>query len=179
MDISEILRALEATPVWLRAGLTQVNETQARTAPRDGAWSLADILGHLRASDAILAPRVFHVLIRDKSPLIGFDERAWAALAAQGQMPLITQVDVFAACRAELVAVLRTVNAPDWARLGVHETRGELTLQLIVRDLAQHELEHQVQWNDSLTALGARAQALRASGPPARIPRHSGQRNTG
>jgi hypothetical protein len=155
MDTPQILSTLADTPGWLRAGLTQLTEAAAYHPPRPGEWCLADILAHLRASDAILAPRVYHVLVRDQPPLIGFDERAWALIAATAQTPLMSQLDSYACLRAELIGVLRALDASAWSRYGIHETRGRLSLREIANDLAIHELEHRTQWDAVLLALGA------------------------
>lgn len=179
MDTPQILETLGDTPTWLRTGLAHLSDQDAHAAAHAGEWSLADILAHLRASDAILAPRVFYVLIRDQPPLIGFDERAWAVVAASAHVPLATQLDAFAALRAELLGILRTLDPPAWDRAGMHETRGRLTLRQIVSDLAEHEREHRAQWELTLAALGrpalpasetaARSRARRAS-PRSRRP---------
>jgi hypothetical protein len=155
MDTPQILSTLADTPSWLRAGLSHLSETEAHRPPRPGEWCLADILAHLRASDAILAPRVYHVLVRDQPPLIGFDERAWALIAATAQTPLMSQLDAFTGQRAELVGVLRALDASAWSRYGIHETRGRLSLREIATDLATHELEHRTQWDAVLVVLGA------------------------
>jgi DinB superfamily len=155
MDTPQILGTLADTPRWLRAGLSQLTEAEALRPPRPGEWCLADIVAHLRASDAILAPRVYHVLVRDQPPLIGFDERAWALIAATAQTPLMSQLDAFAGLRAELLGVLRALDASAWSRYGIHETRGRLTLRETATDLATHELEHRTQWDAVLVALGA------------------------
>jgi DinB superfamily len=164
VDTPQLLSVLADTPVWLRSGLASVSASDALRAPSSGAWSLADIVGHLRATDAILAPRVFHVLVRNQPPLIGFDERAWAALTATAQLSLAAQVDIFAGLRAELVGVLRALDASVWTRGGVHETRGPMSLLQIVVDIADHESEHHVQWDAALVAL---------SHPPSAKPGHS------
>ena len=155
MDSSQILSTLADTPEWLGSGLARLSDADAHQPPGPGEWCLADIVAHLRAADAILAPRVYHVLVRDQPPLIGYDERAWAQIAAQAQLPLRIQLDVFAGQRAELVGVLRALDAAEWSRYGIHETRGRLSVQDIVGDLAEHETEHHTQWDAVLLALGA------------------------
>lgn len=145
MDTQELVETLAATPVWLRGCFLRLSEANARVSPGAGQWSAADVLAHLRASDAILAPRVFQILARHEAPLIGFDERAWAALAARAQASIAMQLAAFEAVRAELVGVLKTLSPGEWAAVGHHETRGALTVREIVEDLASHEREHRMQ----------------------------------
>jgi hypothetical protein len=153
MDKHEIIAALAATPSWLQVGLASLPEEAAWRAPNANEWSPAQILAHLRASDAILAPRVFQLLTRANTPLTGFDERAWAGIAARARLPLSTQLAAFEAQRAELVGVLRTLTDAEWEIVGQHETRGALSLRTIAADLAEHEREHQPQLEAALAAV--------------------------
>lgn len=157
MDTHEIIAVLAATPSWLQAGLASLPEEAARQTPKAGEWSPAQIMAHLRASDAILAPRVFQLLTRANAPLTGFDERAWAEIAARAQLPLATQLAAFEAQRAELVGVLRTLTDAEWEIVGQHETRGALSLRAIAADLAEHEREHQPQLEAALAAVRSQA----------------------
>lgn len=135
MDIPDIVDTLSATPVWLAAGLRNLPEDLARQAPVSPEWSPIQILAHLRASDAIMAPRVVQVLTRPQAPLAGFDERAWARVVERAGLPLDTQLAAFQARRAELVGVLRALSAQEWEIAGQHETRGTLTIRTIATDL--------------------------------------------
>jgi DinB superfamily len=153
MDTGEVISVLANTPIWLRRYLDALPEEAARRAPRRGEWSPAQILAHLRASDAILGPRIIRVLVRADSPLIGYDERAWAAISARAQLPLATQLTAFESQRAELVGVLRALKPDEWERAGLHEIRGRLTVAQIATDLAKHEQEHEAQMADAVQAL--------------------------
>jgi hypothetical protein len=128
----------------LRSAVRRLNG-DALTATRGGGWSVREIVEHVRASDAIMTPRIYQVLARDRPPLPGFDERAWAALAARAEVPLDAQLAAFAIMRAELCGLLRTLSPAEWARSGVHEERGEVAVIDIARRIASHEDEHVAQ----------------------------------
>jgi hypothetical protein len=145
MEIPEIIDTLEATPRWLSAACEGKAEEVLRRRPRAREWSAAELLAHLRASNAILAPRVYQVLTRSHAPLTGFDERLWAQVAARARLAVKTQLAAFEAQRAELVALLRTLTPQEWEADGLHETRGPLTVQAIVAEIAEHEREHEAQ----------------------------------
>jgi hypothetical protein len=151
VETPDVIETLAATPIWLRAGFDHLSEAAARRAPRPHEWSALDILAHLRASDAILAPRIMQVLCRPDAPLAGYDERIWARLAARAHLPLAAQLAAFEAHRAELVGLLRTLTSAEWALAGQHEVRGQLTVRDIAADLAQHEQEHQAQFQALLS----------------------------
>src|SRR5512146_2331335 len=71
----EIIRRLASIPVRLSDALARSDEDQIRAPASEGEWSAADILAHLRASDAIVAPRAYMILAREDPPLTAFDER--------------------------------------------------------------------------------------------------------
>jgi hypothetical protein len=115
---------------------------QLTAAAGPDGWSPRQLLEHVRAADAIIAPRAYHVLVRDGPALPSFDERAWAVLIASAEIPLDAQLAAFAIQRAELCAMLRTLSEESWARTGVHEDRGEQSLAAMMTYLAEHEEEH-------------------------------------
>jgi hypothetical protein len=116
--------------------------SQLTAALDPDGWSPRQVLDHVRAADAIIAPRAYHVLVRDRPPLPSFDERAWAALIAAAEIPLDAQLAAFAIQRAELCAMLRSLPEESWGRAGMHEKRGEQSLEAMMTDLAEHEEEH-------------------------------------
>ena len=118
----------------------------------EDAWSAAEIMAHLRASDDILAYRIYTILVRDDPPMPAYDERRWAEVAQYTTIPFQDSLAVFAAKRAELVRVLRHLAPADWDRQGVHEVYGPRTLRRVVTGLVEHEEEHCVQ----LETLGSR-----------------------
>jgi hypothetical protein len=105
-------------------------------------WSAAVIFAHLRASDAILTPRLYAILVRDRPALTAFDERRWAEVAGYEQADFQTSLSLYTLRRAELVAMLRRLEPADWQRTGLHETRGTVSILQAVTHLVEHEEEH-------------------------------------
>ena len=117
----------------------------AGSVSTDGEWTLAQVLNHVRAADAILSTRVFQVLVRVGTPLPAFDERAWGKLYGTSGVSLDDEAAHFALRRAELVAVLRSLTPEEWSHTGQHETLGLLTVADIASSIASHEYEHRLQ----------------------------------
>ena len=144
MDPAAIIDALKATPAALRFAVRRLKGAQIARPVSDG-WSALDVVRHIRAADAILAPRIWHLLVRDRPALPSFDETAWAALIAAADVPVDAQIAAFAIQRAELTSLLRTLTPQQWSRAGVHETNGEQTVLQIGTKIAEHEQEHLAQ----------------------------------
>ncbi|GAB4414361.1 MAG: hypothetical protein Fur0044_09030 [Anaerolineae bacterium] len=107
-----------------------------------GDWSAAAILAHLRASDDIITPRIYAMLVRDNPPLPAYDDRRWAEVAGYERADFRASLSAFTLRRAELVALLRRLAPADWQRTGLHEAHGSITLLQVVTHLVEHEEEH-------------------------------------
>jgi hypothetical protein len=145
MEAQSLVDALKATPASLRAAVRALQGGEIAGARGADDWSLLDVVRHVRASDAILSPRIFQVLVRSEAPLPAFDERAWGALIAAADVPVDAQLAALAIQRAELVAVLRTLSDDQWQRRGVHEELGPQTVAVICEQIVEHEAEHLTQ----------------------------------
>jgi hypothetical protein len=143
LEHADVIQRLADAPAWLRDAVTARPDTI--TGDAAGEWGVADIVGHVRAADAILSTRVFHLLVREAPPLPVFDEQLWGKLYAAAAIPLDEQVAHYALRRAELVAVLRTLEPEQWMNSGQHELAGTQTVIEICESIADHESEHRTQ----------------------------------
>ncbi|HEY7831964.1 MAG TPA: DinB family protein [Ktedonobacterales bacterium] len=140
-----VVARLAAIPARIARAVAGWDAARLAAAPGAGVWSAQAILAHLRAADDILAPRAYMVLTRENPPLAAYDERRWAEVAGYGQADVRASLAVYTARRAELVLALRRLAPGDWARAGIHEARGLVTLLELMRGLAEHEEEHAAQ----------------------------------
>jgi len=140
--IEQLTEALAASPARLRRLLAGLESEAVRPHPDVGDWAPIDVLLHVRASDAILAPRVGQILTRPNVPLADIDERAYAEVLVRAGLTVGEHLDIYAARRAELVALLRGLRPPGWALAGQHERRGPVTVRELVGWIADHEAEH-------------------------------------
>ena len=137
-----LIRRLEdAVTALNRIPSGQLTADAAASQPGD-AWSPLDILVHLRASDDILIPRVYQVLVRDNPPLPAFDERRWAEIAGYADAPADAHFARLVIRWYELIQLLRGLPDDAWHRTGDHETNGPITLEQIVNHLVGHAEEH-------------------------------------
>lgn len=153
VDGDVAIQRLAAIPDRIRRAVAGWSDERLTIPSADGEWPASAILAHVRASDAIQAPRLLMILVRDNPPLPAFDERRWAEVAGYDELDFATSLAAFTLQRAELVAALRRIAPDDWRRTGMHEIRGPVTLLDVWRGLVEHEEEHCAQ----LEALSARA----------------------
>jgi hypothetical protein len=141
-DSAPLIDRLAATPSRIQRATAGWSSARWRAQLRPGGWSAAEILGHLRASDAIISYRLYAILAREHTPLPAFDERRWAEVAGYLADDPNDALAAFTARRVELARALRRASGDDWRRSGVHEQAGVQTLRSIVLDLLAHEEEH-------------------------------------
>lgn len=137
-----VIQRLAAVPDRIRRAVAGWSDERLRTPSATDEWPASAILAHIRASDAIQAPRLLMILVRDNPPLAAFDERRWAEVAGYDEFDFATSLAAFALQRAELVAALRRITPKHWQRTGAHELRGPVTLLDVARGLVDHEEEH-------------------------------------
>jgi hypothetical protein len=137
-----LLDRLESIPKRIAQTIIGWTEADLHAKPTGDEWSAAAIFAHLRASDDILTPRLYAILVRDDPPLPAYDDRRWADVAGYAQADFQTSLTLFTLRRAELVAMLRRIAPADWQRAGLHETHGPISILQIVTHLVEHEEEH-------------------------------------
>ncbi len=140
--IDALLSRFAAIPARIARVIEGRDEEKLHAKPAQAEWSMVDIFAHMRASDGIVTPRIYAILVRDSPPLIAYDERRWAKVASYAEIEFHTSLRLFALQRTELVNVLRQLAPEDWQRAGMHEELGPQTVLNIVTGLLEHEEEH-------------------------------------
>jgi DinB superfamily len=141
-EIEEIIQRLAAAPARFAALLSKLEDADATTRPQVSEWSPAEVVAHARAANDILEPRIFYVLVRDNTPLIGYEDEKWLEVARYRSVPVTDLLQTMRLKRQELVHALQAVSAEDWDRTGTHEVRGPMSVLDIARQIADHEEDH-------------------------------------
>ena len=155
----DVVRTLAATPDIVADILETLPEGAWTTKLIEDEWSLADVIGHLRAADSIWTPRILFALVHDGITLPDVDERALQDVQRAAEMDTGDQVTLYAFTRAELCGVLGALTEDAWSHAFTHEVRGAMTVIDACTLVARHEAEH-------LEQLRLVADALRESFEP-------------
>ena len=150
--IEEIIATLAATPGRLMTELSSAEPDRLARSPSPSEWSALQVLAHVRASDAIMSPRVIQLIGEGSDiALAVVDDRAFASTRLRAVTPIEVQLGAFALGRAEFVAVLRTLTAEEWSHSVLHPEYGRLTLRRICAEIGRHEGEHLLQIRAALS----------------------------
>ena len=134
----EPILVLEATPVKLEALLLQLGGDVDRPYAPD-KWDARHIFAHLADNELAAGFRLRQMIARvgDVQP---YDQDVWAARYARADPALA--LGTFQAVRAWNLALYATFDLDDWLREVHHPERGPLSVDLAVRLLAAHDLNH-------------------------------------
>jgi hypothetical protein len=141
------LQTLRATPDRLREALRGVPAAVLRWRPAPGKWSILEILGHMRdmERDAYVA-RYRRILAEDRPDLPDVDGDRYAVERGYREARASEVIRDWRRLRRETLRILRDVRGPAWAREGVHEVAGPLTMDaLLVRHAVGNDGAHLAQ----------------------------------
>lgn len=124
--------------------------------PIPGKWSIRQLILHLYESDLVACDRMRRIAAMKRPLLIGYDEAAFIANLHPEAVDVALAAEGFAINRRLLVPVLRALPTEAFARDGVHNERGLLTLEQMVKGYGDH-LDHHLKFLDEkIAALRAR-----------------------
>jgi hypothetical protein len=111
--------------------------------PAPGQWSPLDCLQHLVDTERWVFPVRVRALLAGQG-FAAFDPDSQGTLATPRHSPA-ELATVFAALRADSLALLATVTPADLPRRAVHQELGPVTLSELIHEWAGHDLMHTVQ----------------------------------
>ena len=135
----------EATPAQIAELVASAAPEQLRLSPAPGKWSIVSIVAHLAEIEIANSWRYRQILEKDGVTLLAFDQDLWAKWADYEHADLEESLQRFRLLRAANVRLFRNLTAADWQRSGTHVERGPLTLELLVTQMAGHDVHHMEQ----------------------------------
>lgn len=142
---AELLEVFRATPVILRRLLHDVDAASTADRPGDDGWSIVEVVAHLADADETVMERVGLMVSQDRPRLASYDEAARADERAYRQMPITGALARFAAMRGNLIDQLARLDPDAWARTGLHDEAGEISVEALVAHMAAHDSIHLAQ----------------------------------
>jgi len=113
--------------------------------PGPGLWSIQEVVIHLADSDAISIDRMKRIVTEDNPSLLYADETAYVERLHCDQQDVEDALLLFEVGRRQWARVLCHLPEHDFARTGLHNRRGPLTLGGLVAEYIEH-LDHHLQF---------------------------------
>lgn len=110
-----------------------------------GKWSVTGVIAHLADSELVWSIRLRRVLAEDRPELVGYDQDLWSTRLRYDDRDVHQELDTLDAVRRSNLALLEHADEMDMRRIGIHQERGEETVEHMVRLYAGHDLIHLAQ----------------------------------
>jgi hypothetical protein len=133
---------LRCTVEEITALLAAASPATVARRPAPDAWSVTEILCHLRDIEEAYGDRIRLILANDEPALIQVDPERWVDDRQYRRHDAAAALAAFRARRHDTLGLLDRLDAAQWERSGRHPSRGRLTIRKIVHSLAKHDSEH-------------------------------------
>ncbi len=153
MDKTLIEKYAEGGPI-LEKSISGLTKEEMNAHPIAGTWSIQQIVFHMLDSDLIASDRMKRIIAMDKPQLIGYDESAFSEKLFYNELDPAIACDIFSKNRLLTAEILRRLPDSSFQRVGLHNERGELTLEYMVKLYAKHLDNHMKFLIEKRKALG-------------------------
>jgi hypothetical protein len=153
-SLSQLIEAYLEGPVALRKAVAGMSREQVLARPVAGKWSTLEVVCHLADFDPILADRMKRIIAEDKPQLLGADEKHFAAALSYHHRDVDEELTIIEKTRSQMARILRTLPAEALNRVGVHNERGQISLERMLTITTSHIPHHVKFIQEKRQALG-------------------------
>jgi hypothetical protein len=136
----DLLTALSAGPPVLRTLMSVIKD--GGPAGGDDGWSAVEIICHMRDAEQIAFDRDQQMSAQERPVLEAYDQDELAKRREYVRQDVDTAIAGFEDVRNRHVEFLKNLPPAGWARVGVHQEMGEVTIQQHVAHMAAHDPLH-------------------------------------
>ncbi|WP_339698650.1 YfiT family bacillithiol transferase [uncultured Roseivirga sp.] len=119
-DIDGYIKRIKDTPEKLKKAIEGLTEEQLDSPYRPEGWTVRQVIHHVADSHMNAYIR-FHWALTEDTPLIkAYDEKAWAELSYQNQLPLVVSLNLIANLHERWVYLLKNMSEEGFNRSYIH-----------------------------------------------------------
>ncbi len=137
-----LIDKIAALPAQLRAAIAGATDDQLARPYREGGWNSRQVIHHLADSHMMAFIRAKKVVAEDNPALQAYDQDVWASHADGSTGPLDASLAILDGVHARWAAFLRSLPESAWTRTAVHQERGPMTLEDLLRIYSGHGEKH-------------------------------------
>jgi DinB superfamily len=132
------------TSSWVLKALRECANTVVRelSGVGEGEWCLKEIAAHLRDAEELTLRQMNAIAEGARGPLPAWDIDLLPAERDYLSADLGDLLSELRERRQETTYLLWGLSDDEWSATGEHPFRGEVSIELLARELAQHDLEH-------------------------------------
>jgi hypothetical protein len=141
-SLAELIEDYLAGIGMLRQAVAGMRREQMLARPVPGKWSTLEVVCHLADFEPILADRMKRVIAEDRPALLSADENRFAAALAYHNRDLEEELTLIEQTRRQMARILGSLRPEVLTRVGVHNVRGPLTLEQLLKGATGHIPHH-------------------------------------
>jgi uncharacterized damage-inducible protein DinB len=126
----------------VRVAIAGMTDEQLDARPIAGKWSTRQVVCHLADFEPIYADRMKRVIAESCPTFFGGDPDTFAAGLHYEHRPIDEELNLLAAVRTHVATILKDLQAADFQRIGNHAEAGQMTLETLLRNIANHVPHH-------------------------------------
>ncbi len=121
--------------------LSRISDADAEKGYAPGKWTIKEIIQHLIDSERIFAYRALRFARADETPLMGFEQDDYVAMAYANKRSMQALMREFACVRDASIVLFESFDTEMLERIGT-ANKTEATVESIGRVIVGHEIHH-------------------------------------
>jgi len=142
LEGKDALKLQAAAPARLAKLLKGVSPAKARKRPAPNKWSISEIVAHNADTELVGGYRIRAVLGAPGTQIIGFDQDVWVTALHYDKRDLKKSLEQYRTLREANLALLKSLTPEQWKHYGIHNERGQESVETIVKMFAGHDINH-------------------------------------
>lgn len=152
--LSALLDAYLAGPALLRQAVAGMSREQLLARPVAGKMSTLEVVCHVVDFDPVYADRMKRAIALDRPTLLGADESCFLKSLAYHDRDVEEELAILQHTRSQMARILRALPPQTLERVGVHNERGEMTVEKMLTTITNHVPHHVKFIQEKRAALG-------------------------
>ena len=121
--------------------LRTITPEQERFRYASGKWSIREMVGHMADTERVMSYRALRIARGDRTPLPGFDEKAFTAHTRYDELPLEQILGELMAVHAATILLFENMADEAWTNIGTASNQ-PVSVRALAYMIAGHELHH-------------------------------------
>jgi DinB superfamily len=137
-----LIQRYENGPGDLIASLDGLSDKDLDRRPEPKKWTIRQQVHHLTDAELNLVSRMKKIIAEDNPLLIAFDQDKWADSFLYTKTSVEDSIALFYTLRASMTPILKSLKENDFARTGVHNQTGKVTMMGVLEYTVEHFEHH-------------------------------------
>ncbi len=142
VENAEIIESVRTLPARVAAELEGLSENELRWRPADDAWSIKEVVGHLRDDSEVWRRRLYMMITKTEPVLPAYDQEALVREREYQDADLGAIIGDFQRFRLDVAENLKTLTGDGWERTGQHPDWGQMTVREGMERMVRHTEGH-------------------------------------